>query len=119
MTGANIYFPEVLAAGLFDGASAWPVLIGLVLGLLLGALLFRRAGSGGSGERDRVEEKAVEYVPRAEYVPREALRESTSGEALVMGVDDETAAIILAAVGNEAEIPLSELKIKKIVLVQN
>lgn len=112
----HMTFGESLLVALF---SIFIVFVVLASIFVLIQLVSKVLGSvkSSSGESDKVTETVVQPAAPAPvaFAPGPDL---SAGELLLKNVDEKTAAMIMAIVSDESNIPLSELRFKSIKLIE-
>jgi hypothetical protein len=102
---------ESLVVGLITMALVFAVLVILYAMIMLLAVILK----------PRAREKAVEikkdFAPVTSSIGMEAVQTSF-GEVRLKDVDERTAAMVMAIVSDESQIPLSELRFKSIKAVE-
>lgn len=89
------------------------VLVGLSFLVMLQSKILSSIANANKKADNKEVTEAIEK--RAEVPQAES--NATCGELKLIGVDERTAAMIMAIVSDESKIPLSELQFKKIKLV--
>jgi hypothetical protein len=114
----HMNFGESLLVALFSILIVFVVLVSIFVLIQLFSMVLGNVKIG-SGKSDQVSKTVVQPVPEVPEPAALALGPDLSaGELMLKNVDEKTAAMIMAIVSDESNIPLSELRFKSIKLIE-